>query len=176
MQEISAGEFWLDRNTSELFVFEPAGFQVARNDSQSDVWTEDSPMLEVTIPLSLPAGLHEPPPARAGPMLVLLDRVRNFRWEGIALARSRGMAMLVLNCSNTTLHGVNATGASVLGCCCACWLKSQRVLNCSPSMACGCFRVVRTSRACSRGCKRHPLTMACCRVRRWRRHSERWRS
>jgi hypothetical protein len=110
LQEISAGEFWLDRNTSELYVFEPAGFHVVRHGNESDARNDDT-ALEITVPLSLPTGLSTAPPARSGPMLVLLDRVHNFRWEGIALTRSRGMAVLALNCSNITLHAVNATGA-----------------------------------------------------------------
>lgn len=109
LQEISPGEFWLDRNTSELFIFEPADLHLAGHGNEGDSRNDSG--LQITVPLSLPTGLSTPPPARAGPMLVFLDRVRNFRWEGIALARSRGMAVMALNCSNTTLHAVNATGA-----------------------------------------------------------------
>ena len=121
LQEISSGEYWLDRNTSELYVFQPDGFQVDRDSNETGTWSEES-LIEITVPLSLPVGLPTVPQARVGPTLVLFDRVSNFRWEGIAFARSRGMAVLARNCSNMTLHGVNATGALAcfMLCCIGC--------------------------------------------------------
>ena len=66
------------------------------------------------MPLTLPAGAKLPgrPGTTPGPVLVFLEGVRDFVWDGIAMTRSRGMAVLALNCSNVTLHAVNATGLS----------------------------------------------------------------
>jgi hypothetical protein len=66
------------------------------------------------VPLTFPAGAKLPgrPGTTPGPVLVFLEGVRDFVWDGIAMTRSRGMAVLGLNCSNVTLHAVNATGLS----------------------------------------------------------------
>ena len=115
LQELDTpGEWWLDRASGELFVWPPEGLEVDDSIQLSTALAAPTDLPQETLGASTTA-TSEPTQhlsATSEPTLVLMDSVTDFDWSGIAIGRSRGVGMILNNCSNVNAAHVDARGFS----------------------------------------------------------------